>query len=134
MKLSDNFYLSEFLRSRTAIERDFKEQFNPPCHVHENLKNLIDNVLQPLRTRFNDYMYITSGYRCKRVNDAVGGVANSDHLTGRAADVTCKDLEAIWILAIEMQLPYKQMIWYKEKNIIHLSYDESDVKREYWIQ
>ena len=134
MKLSDNFQMWEFLRSRTAIENDYKEQFNPPIHVVDNTLKLVQNVLQPLRTRFNDRIYVTSGYRCIRVNTDVGGVENSDHLFGKAGDVTCEDLEAIWILALEMHLPFKQMIWYKDRNMIHLSYDGTDVKREYWIQ
>jgi len=133
MKLSDNFHLSEFLRSRTAIINDYKEQFHPPSDVVGNLLKLVQNVLQPLRTRFNDRIYVTSGYRCIRVNTDVGGVENSDHPKGMAADVTCKDLEAIWILVLEMHLPFKQMIWYKDKNIIHLSFDENDIRRQYWV-
>lgn len=30
---------------------------------------------------------VTSGYRCPKLNAAVGGVANSNHLFGRAADL-----------------------------------------------
>jgi len=37
-------------------------------------------------------MPVTSGYRCKRHNESVGGSPNSAHLRGRAADIDIKGL------------------------------------------
>ncbi len=134
MKLSDNFYLSEFTRSRTAIQNDFKEQFSPPSNVINGLGGLVQNILQPLRVEFQNRIYITSGYRCERVNTAVGGSANSDHMRGMASDVTCSNTEQLYNLCLAMNLPFKQLIWYKNRNFVHMSYDKNDVRRQSWVQ
>lgn len=45
--------------------------------------------LEALRTALGRPVVITSGIRCEKCNAAVGGIANSRHLTGRAADLYC---------------------------------------------
>ena len=45
-------------------------------------------VLEALRQHFGVPVKINSGYRCANRNKAVGGAAGSQHLYGRAADVT----------------------------------------------
>lgn len=50
------------------------------------LRALCENILEPLRHRFGA-IYISSGYRCRRLNNAVGGVMNSQHMRGEAADI-----------------------------------------------
>lgn len=54
----------------------------------ENLKLLIENVLDPLRAIYGKPIRVNSGYRSVAVNKAVGGTYNSQHLTGCAADIT----------------------------------------------
>lgn len=128
--------MHEFLRSRTAIQNDFKEQFWPGVHIEGAVHRLVINVLQPLRTEFQDWIYVLSGYRCERVNShpEVGGSDNSDHMKGMAGDVTCKDTKGLYELAIALNLPYKQLIWYKDRNFVHISYDENNIRRQAWIQ
>ncbi|MGB2335684.1 MAG: D-Ala-D-Ala carboxypeptidase family metallohydrolase [Alcanivorax sp.] len=48
-------------------------------------------VLEDVREQFNEPITITSGCRCKRHNVDVGGAFNSQHLYGRAADITVAD-------------------------------------------
>jgi len=89
LRLSKNFTLGEFLRSSTA-ERHEKiaiEQNDPSEEVIDNLRYLCANTLQPLRERLGAPMKITSGYRCKSLNDLVGSTDRSQHLKGQAADV-----------------------------------------------
>ncbi len=45
--------------------------------------------LEALRNALGRPVIITSGVRCERRNAEVGGVANSRHLTGQAADLYC---------------------------------------------
>lgn len=45
-------------------------------------------VLEDLRKHFDAPVRISSGYRCPARNKAVGGSPGSQHLYGRAADVT----------------------------------------------
>jgi uncharacterized protein YcbK (DUF882 family) len=44
-------------------------------------------ILQRARTEKGRPLHIVSGYRCAAFNKTVGGVKNSEHLTGNAADV-----------------------------------------------
>ena len=133
MKLSKNFNLKEFTRSQTAVENDFTEQFTPGSDIVGNLTALCENVLQPLRYNFMATLYVTSGYRCERLNTAIKGTFNSDHMKGMAADITCKDVEGLYQLAQLLDLPYRQLIYYKSKNFVHISYDPSDIRRQNWI-
>ncbi len=92
MKLSDNFYLSEFLESETAVELGVEdEQNNPPQNVIENLTYLAKTTLQPLRSYLNYGVGLNSGWRCKAVNDEVGSSDVSQHLHGEASDIDISD-------------------------------------------
>lgn len=50
------------------------------------------NYVQKIREHFNAPVTINSGYRCKTHNKAVGGVSNSNHTKGTAADIVVKDV------------------------------------------
>jgi len=85
LSLTAHFNLSEFERSSTAsrlgIDNSIPEALIP------NIKNLCVQVLEPLRAHIQTPVLITSGYRCRRLNKAVGGIWNSQHLAGEAADI-----------------------------------------------
>jgi hypothetical protein len=87
-RLSKNFTLGEFLRSATAERHEdiVKEQYNPPEEVVANLAYLCSTTLQPIRDLFGVPLRITSGYRCKKLNELVGSSNRSQHLKGQAAD------------------------------------------------
>ena len=59
---------------------------SPP--VGENIEALVVNVLDPARERLGMPIIVNSGYRCPKHNLAVGGVKNSQHMKGEAADIT----------------------------------------------
>lgn len=87
-KLSAHFTLHELLASQTATRKNITEQFEPPEEIIENLKFLCKSLLEKLRElNGGNPLFISSGYRCPRLNKAVGGVKNSQHLQGHAADV-----------------------------------------------
>lgn len=85
MKLTPHFELAEFLRSQAAARSG--ETLEPPPFVVDNLKRLCVDVLEPLRTSLGQAIVISSGWRPKWLNTAIGGAQNSAHLTGRAADI-----------------------------------------------
>ena len=63
----------------------------PSLAVVSNLQYLCQQVLEPLRLWADQPVIINSGYRCSRLNQLVGGVTNSQHLTGEAADIRLPD-------------------------------------------
>lgn len=58
-----------------------------PDGVEANLKALVTEVLEPARQRLGIPIMVNSGYRCPKHNAEVGGVANSQHMKGEAADI-----------------------------------------------
>lgn len=86
MEISKHFSLEEFCNSVTAINKGIDN--TPPDDVVKNICALVEHVLEPLRVKYAKPIMINSGYRCKRLNNAVGGAKNSQHLTGKAADIS----------------------------------------------
>lgn len=94
-KLSLHFTLHELVVSQTAARKNIAEQFSPPENIIGNLTFLANNLLEKLRVlNNNERLLISSGYRCPRLNKAVGGVSNSQHLEGQAADIDFGSKEA----------------------------------------
>lgn len=86
MQLTEHFTLEEFIFSSTAKARGIDNTVSSQ-RVIENLRNLCEQVLEPLRSYANQPITISSGYRCKTLNKVVGGTHNSQHMTGEAADI-----------------------------------------------
>ena len=85
MHLTKHFTLEELTRSDTASAQHINN--TPATPYVENLRVLCEQVLQPARDAFGKPIRITSGYRCPELNTAVGGVPNSYHRVGLAADL-----------------------------------------------
>ena len=77
MQLTRNFKLSEF---------ECKSGCEMPESVLMEVKKLA-NQLQIIRDFIQQPIYINSGYRCKEHNAKIGGVKNSKHILGQAADM-----------------------------------------------
>lgn len=84
-KPSENFSLQELIHSTTADKHRISNI--PNVEQIRNLQYGVDMVLQPLRNKYGKPVVITSGYRSAALNKLVGGVANSYHLQGNAADI-----------------------------------------------
>ena len=80
-----HFTISELLHSATALKH--KLWNGAPKEAEENLRALVDEVLDPLREAYGKPIRVTSGYRCPRLNNLVGGSPNSQHMRGEAADI-----------------------------------------------
>ena len=79
------FTLRELTRSATAARLGIDN--TPDKAVIDNLTKLVDTVLDPLREAYGKPIVVTSGYRCQRLNKAVGGSKISQHVHGQAADI-----------------------------------------------
>jgi zinc D-Ala-D-Ala carboxypeptidase len=83
MMLSPHFSLDEMVASKAALEHRIDN--TAPQEIVPHLVALAQ-MLEEIRDELGVPLDITSGYRCPELNVAVGGVANSDHIYGRAAD------------------------------------------------
>ena len=117
--LSKNFDWKEFEKSDTASRLHIVNVIND-WEVRDNIKALVEDVLQPLRDKWGGPLFINSGYRSKELNEAVGGVETSQHRKGQAADVGVTDPYALAKLAKRMRLDFDQMGVYA--SFVHLSY------------
>lgn len=110
MKLSEHFYIDEFLVSETAARRGIANQ--PADEVVARLRLLCQSVLEPLRVQLACPVVITSGYRSRELNLAVGGSLNSMHMQGRAADIVVPGMTALAVCeaAKRLNLPCAEII------------------------
>lgn len=126
--LTPHFRLSEFSRSQTAdshgIDNSVPEELIP------SLRNLCEQVLEPLREHFNKPVVISSGYRCPKLNRLVGGVSNSQHQKGEAADIVLPpslsskpSALSSWFEWLKENTNFDQLIWERKGNTrwIHVS-------------
>tara|TARA_R110000851_G_scaffold123761_1_gene253657 strand:+ start:350 stop:805 length:456 start_codon:yes stop_codon:yes gene_type:complete len=131
MKLSANFSLNEVTKSETATRNGISNTASQ--EVIEKLQALVNNVLQPLRTKFGPVI-VTSGYRSPEVNKSVGGSATSHHCFGYAADFQVLGMDNRELaMYIRDNLKYTQLIleFYNgepESGWVHCSYDAADLK------
>jgi uncharacterized protein YcbK (DUF882 family) len=111
IKLSEHFRLSEFTRSATARRLGIKNEVS--SQQLSNLMLLCRYVLEPLRKRFGQPIYVNSGYRSQELNRAVGGAVKSFHIYGRAADIRAANLSdnnTLYALIKELRLPVHELL------------------------
>lgn len=90
MKLTDNFSLSEFEASDTAARLGIDNSI--PKELMQNVVDLA-TWLQILRNRLTKHLgkpvsiIVSSGYRCPKLNKAIGGSATSSHMSALAVDI-----------------------------------------------
>ena len=135
-----HFTLSEFFRSSTAAKNGIKNEpsIDERATIVRNINLLVDNVLDPVRDKFGIPVIITSGYRCPQVNRLVGGVDNSQHMSGCAADFHVMGFTPSMMLGVFFyilnRLEYDQLIYYRNKNFIHVSYVDNCNRHEAFVK
>ena len=138
IKLSANFTLEEMYKSPTADKLNIDN--TPNEEVITNLKNLVVNLLQPLRDKVNLPIKINSGYRCQELNKAVKGALNSDHTKGFAADIVIHGVDNKELFEfIRDNFKFSKMIleFYDASNPegswLHISYNPKELNRYCYI-
>lgn len=128
IKLSENFWLSEFVKSGTADRRGI-DNWPESDEIIDNLKRLCDEILQPLRYAFETPIYVSSGYRCLELNRAIGSKDTSQHTKGQAVDFEIAGIPNKEVAEfIRDNFQFDQLIlefWYEEdanSGWIHCSY------------
>lgn len=132
IKLTKNFTLDEMCKSRDA--RKLRINNVPSPKEVARLKVLCEKVLQPLRDYMGAPVIINSGYRSPELNKKVGGVRDSQHVKGEAADIRCetKSYAVKVITFIMMQLEFDQLILERKKGTywVHVSYTTDHKNRQ----
>lgn len=135
MNLSNDFELWEFERSQTAARMGIQNKAGPD--EIDNLITLCTEVLQPVRDEIGR-ININSGFRCLRLNRALGSSDRSHHVRGMAADIESFDISNLELARHirDSGLRFTQLILecYREgdprSGWVHVSYDPEDLRME----
>ena len=116
--ISKDFSYHEF--EKTEKEQYKDKNIITDFSVRNNIKSLVENILQPLRDDIGKPLIISSGYRCPEVNFLVGGKPTSQHLKGEAADVFYDNPYELAKRIVELKLPFDQIGLYN--TFVHISH------------
>ena len=127
------FTIPELCASATALREGIDNR--PPKCAYHLLHVLVDQLRDPIRKAWGAPIMVTSGYRCPRLNELVGGVTHSHHILGCAADIITgnkADHRRLFNLIRQMKdegrIRFTQLIWEGDGRWIHVSYVPSDLK------
>ena len=121
--MAEFFTKSELTRSDTARIRGIDN--TPTPEASAALDALMWNVLDPIRRMWGKPIIVNSGYRCPKLNAAIGGSATSQHMKGEAADITAGDPtknKELFDMIAQSAIPFDQLIDEKGYRWIHVSY------------
>lgn len=127
------FTMNELTHSATAIRKGIDN--TPDNTAKANLTALVANILDPLREAYGKPIVVSSGYRCAKLNRAVGGVARSQHITGQAADIQSvskskAEHKKLFELVQRLRLPYDQLIDEYDYKWVHISFNTKGNRRQ----
>ena len=127
------FTIQELTASATA-QREGIDNTPTPSAYHL-LYVLVEQLLDPIREAWGKPIVVSSGYRCKELNTLIGGVKNSHHMLGCAADLIAgskAEHRKLFDLIVRMQqqrkIRFTQLIWENNGQWIHISYVPSDLR------
>ena len=115
MRLTENFTTQEVTRSDTAQRLKIDNCLS--IEILDNAYCFTKAVLQPLREHIGKPFLISSWYRSKALNEAVGGIRNSAHTRATAIDFTISGLSARQTYEIVLEtlktlhIPFDQLIF-----------------------
>jgi hypothetical protein len=137
MQISKHLSLAEVSRSETAKRKGIN---NTPSGEHlANFKLLAENIFEPIREHFGVPINISSGYRSKELNTAIGGSLTSQHCQGEAIDIdmdgsTNGVTNKMVFDYIKNNLNFDQLIYEfgtdKNPDWVHVSYESSGKQRK----
>lgn len=94
------------------------------CEGLNNIGNGIDqrlmDVLDAIRERIGQPIYVNSGYRCPVHNEFVGGVPNSQHALGTAADLTYDNIDVDYLAQVAEECGVDGIGKYWSQGFVHV--------------
>ena len=139
MRISKHISYKEATQSQTATRLGIPNV--PSQYDVQNMQLLAEKVFEPLREFFDVPIYVSSFYRSKELNKAIGGSSRSQHCEGRAIDlddVYGGVTNAEMFQFIANILDYDQLIWEfgNDENPawVHVSYVSEDQNRKQMLR
>lgn len=123
MKITANFTLEELCHTSCGLDN------TPSTKQIINLCFGANNILQPLRNYLGKPITINSGYRSIEVNKSVGGVSNSQHITGCAADIRISPQDMVKVMEWLKKCKFCDQVL-QGKSFIHVSWTISNPRRQ----
>lgn len=129
------FTIEELCYSRKAEANHIDN--TPTEEIKYRLKELVDNILDPLREYIGHPIIISSGYRNDAVNRLNGGSPTSAHLEGYAADIIVREMSAntLWNVVLKFckdnNIKYDQIYYETDGRVdwCHIGYKHNDMQR-----
>lgn len=123
--LTEHFTLEELTYSYTAKKYNID---NTPTKMQiSELTRLCQDILEPIRQKTGKPIIISSGFRCKALNERIGGAKNSDHMYACAADIKCKGMTVkdLFDIIVDMiknnEIEVRQLIDEYNYSWVHIS-------------
>lgn len=119
------FTIKEMTKSQTA--KLYHIDNTPTEKVIENLKKVM-YILDMVRVHMGKPILVNSGYRCKKLNDMVGGVQESMHTRGLAADFRTgkiEDIDNMFEFLKENRKEFKIIELINYRTFIHMGISET---------
>jgi len=134
MKISDHITYAEAIHSNTAKRKGID---NTPSQTQvDAMKLLAEKIFEPLRKWVGGPIKVNSFFRSVTLNEAIGGVASSQHCKGQAIDIDdvySYKTNAEMYKWIQENLDYDQMIWEfgtdTQPNWVNISYVSKEENR-----
>lgn len=128
--LTNNYFSDSELKHSVTAKR-LGLQNEPTKEEWKHLYALRDNILNPAREIYGSYILINDAFRSGEVNEAAGGVSDSQHRTGDAADITTGSVKGnreLFAILVTFT-PFDQIIWEEGGRWIHVSYNPARNRR-----
>ena len=125
------FTIAELCRSNTGEKLGIENV--PNSFQKANMENLINHLLDPIRQMWGKPIIVNSGFRCVKLNKAVRGAKNSEHMSGCAADITTgnkADNKKLFDMIRNSSLEWRQLIDESGFSWVHIYYNQSDNKKQ----
>jgi len=134
MKISDHITYTEAIHSNTAKRKQIDN--TPNEKQIEAMKLLAEKIFEPLRKYVGGPIKVNSFFRSVALNEAIGGVASSQHCKGQAIDIDDvygRKTNAEMYHWIKENLDFDQMIWEfgtdTQPNWVHISFISAEENR-----
>lgn len=131
MEISKYFKWEDSYKSTTAIRLGINNV--PNANHAESLKLLFEKVIDRVKAEYPS-VFLSSVYRCSKLNIAIGGADNSQHCKGEAGDLDSEKDNKVVFEFIRDHLEFDQLIWEfgtdSAPDWVHVSYKASGNRKQ----